>query len=70
MLESMEAMKTALRVLTAINERRYPDPEDVHALRRYAPNAASLPVDELACEVIQQAMKVRAKIRGSSATDS
>jgi hypothetical protein len=47
------AMKTALRVLTAYTEKRQPDPEDVAALRHYAPHLANLPMDELACELIK-----------------
>ena len=53
-------MKTALRVLTAITERRAPDTTDVEELRRYAPLLGDAPLDELACDVIQQALKRRA----------
>jgi hypothetical protein len=38
-------METALRVLTAINEKHHPDVDDVHALRTYAgpqPDSMSL----------------------------
>ena len=53
-------MKSALRVLTATIEKRVPDAADVEALRQFAvTQTAGLPPDELACEVIQQAMKRR-----------
>ena len=55
---SIEAMVVATRVLAAINDRRPPQPEDVQVLRKFAPLLAdSLPVDELACAVIQETLK-------------
>jgi len=59
-----EALKTGLRVLTAISHRTEPDAADVQELRRLAPllaDAASL--DEIACDVIQQALKRRSEVR-------
>jgi hypothetical protein len=63
MQQSLAIMKTALRVLTAINEKGAPRPEDVNELRGFAPDSGHLPPDELACEVIQAALKRRAAVR-------
>ena len=52
-----EALKTAVRALTAINERRNPEESDAEALRRFAPVLGNLKAEDLACEVINQAMK-------------
>ena len=62
---SLQAMELALRVLTALTEKRDPDPEDANRLRAIAAVARvrELPLDELACEVIQQALKHRAEVR-------
>jgi hypothetical protein len=66
MQQSLEAMQLALRVLTALTEKRYPDPEDLAHLRQLAPDAAAKKPDELACEVIQNALKHRAAVREKS----
>ena len=63
MVESVEAMQIALRVLTALTEKIAPDPADVEALRRLAPSRDHAHLDELACEVIQQALKRRGDSR-------
>jgi hypothetical protein len=63
MQQSLAAMQTALRVLTALSEKRDPDPADIDALVGYAPLLENLSVDELACDVIQQALKRRAEAR-------
>jgi hypothetical protein len=63
--ESMAALKTALRVLTAISERHEPDQSDLEELRRYLPLLSQAPIDEVACEVIQQSMRIRARIRSA-----
>ena len=64
MQQSYDAMKIALRVLEALTERRYPDSNDVAILRDLAGSPEqSMGVDELACEVIQQALKHRAEAR-------
>jgi len=54
----MNALKTALRVLTAVNDNRPPDPFDVHEVFGYAPLLRGMPVDELACAVVRHAIKV------------
>ena len=60
-------METALRVLTAINAKRHPDPADIDPLRAYAgPLRDGMGVDEFACEVIQQALKRRAAVRAAT----
>jgi hypothetical protein len=60
-------LKLALRVLSAIVEKREPDPKDVKGLRNIAPaNAGTWPLDEMACEVIKQARKRRARAVGKS----
>jgi hypothetical protein len=57
-------MQTALRVLTAITEKRQPDPADVATLHGYAASQdTAMDLDQLACEVIQKAIKRRAKVR-------
>jgi hypothetical protein len=62
MQQKLNDLKTALRVLTAYNDRRNPDQSDVEALRDYAglPADTALEVDELACTVIHQALRLRA----------
>jgi hypothetical protein len=67
---SLEQMKVALRVLTAIRERVHPDPADVEILRKSIgnPELAQKPPDELACDVIQMALKIRAERRKVAAT--
>ena len=64
MQAGLDAMKTALRVLTALTEKREPDPADVTSLRNYAgPQPENVALDEFACTIIQQALKRRAEIR-------
>jgi hypothetical protein len=65
MQESLDAMKLSLRVLSALNEKRDPDPTDVEQLRALAPFVADLPPDELACEVISRALQHRAHVRAA-----
>jgi hypothetical protein len=64
---SSEILELALRVLTAITDKCYPDPADVAALRRLAPFAGPMPVDELACELIQGVLRIRATARVAAA---
>jgi len=59
-------LELALRVLTAVNEYREPEPTDLVQLRRLAPDWASRPTDLLACEVIQRAVQ-RARVVHDSA---
>jgi hypothetical protein len=59
-------MTTALRALGALTERQEPEAKDVAELRRLAPTMDAAPVDELACEVIQQALRTRAQLRAKA----
>jgi hypothetical protein len=66
MQQSFDSMTTALRVLKAVMEKRHPDAADIAALRDLAvPQPQEIDVDELACEVIQKALKRRADARGA-----
>ena len=60
---SNEALRTALRVLTAITDYQDPDIADVEWLRRSAPLLAHEPIDELACNIIRQALQRRAALQ-------
>ena len=65
MQQSFVAMQTALRVLTAITEKRHPDQSDVDALQGFiGSQEQGIGLDELACEVIQRALNRRAIARG------
>jgi hypothetical protein len=55
----LDSMKTALRVLTAIVEKRCPEPADVGDLRRQSSLSADASPDELAWDVMRQALKKR-----------
>jgi len=66
MQQSLAAMQLALRVLAAVTHKRVPDPQDVAELRKLGPQTPrNIPVDELACEVIQLAIKHRALVRAA-----
>jgi hypothetical protein len=66
MQHSLDAMKLAMRVLTTLTEKRHPEADDVAALRALAgPKLQGMPLDELACEVIQAALKNRTAARGA-----
>jgi hypothetical protein len=68
MQESLEAMTTALRVLTALTEKRQPSPLDVDMLRQYAgPQPDGIGLDEYACDVIHRAIRRRSEVRTRSA---
>jgi len=60
---SAEQMTLAIRVLNALTDRHDPDPVDVLKLKSINPSLTDMPLDELACEVIQQALKRRAEVR-------
>lgn len=56
-------MKAALRVLTALSEHREPDQADLDELHWYAPADRERPIDEVACDAIQRALKEREESR-------
>ena len=65
MQESLDAMNAALRVLTAVNEKRQPEAKDVEVLRSLAgPQREGVGMDELACDAVANALKRRAEARG------
>jgi len=53
---SAEVLEIALRVLTAITGHQNPAVADVQFLRSYAPLLAHRADDDLACDVVQQAL--------------
>jgi hypothetical protein len=59
MQEELEALKVALRVLSAFIEHRAPEEADVQALLSHASLSNRRPPDELACEVIQRVLSAR-----------
>jgi hypothetical protein len=61
--ENLDAIETAVRVLTAINQREPPKRADMEALRRYAPLLADNPPDKFAIEIIHEALRRRAVAR-------
>ena len=61
MQDDLLRLRVALRVLTAFMEYREPEDADVQTLHSYAPLTCR-PPDELACEVIQQALIARGRI--------
>ncbi len=63
MQQSLADMQVALRVLTAITDRREPDAADVEQLRRLAPPRKYDSLDEMACDVIRLALKHRDAVR-------
>jgi hypothetical protein len=52
------ALALALRVLTAINEKRYPDEADVDKLREFSNLPAHTAIDQMACQLIEQAIQL------------
>ena len=52
MTDYVAAMKTGLRVLTAITDRGNPASDDVEELRRIAPEFSDLSINDLAFEII------------------
>jgi hypothetical protein len=67
MQQSLAAIRLAIRVLTAITNRQHPASADVEELRRLAQDSSRLPPDELACEVIQGALRRIARVRNEGA---
>ena len=58
--ESYHVLKTALRVISAINEKRGPDPADIERLKTIVgPKPIGVTTDEFTCDVIKKAIKSR-----------
>jgi hypothetical protein len=51
------ALTLALRVLTAINEKRHPDQAEVELLRELSNLPAQTAIDQMACQLIEQAIQ-------------
>ena len=67
MQQSLEVMTTALRVLTALTEKREPDPADIQALEAFVgPKPSDISRDEWVCDAIQSAIKHREAARQKS----
>jgi len=62
--QAAEDIERAVRVLTALTENRFPDPDDVAELRRLVPEAAGKTIEEIVCDVIQNAVKERSAVNG------
>ena len=63
-----DVLMTALRVLTAVVERKEPNPWDVRELRRLSPNVLYVSADELACDVIHRTIEERNGTRTDAAS--
>lgn len=69
MEEELEALKVALRVLAAFNERRAPEDADVQVLLSHTSRSNGRPLDELACEAIYRVLKARGRDFGVAIGD-
>ena len=67
MQDATNALKAALRVVTAITDRRQPDPADVQA-SAYAPQFRDMPLNKLAGAVIRDATDALKAERGKAAS--
>jgi hypothetical protein len=64
MQQSLEAMATALRVLTALTEKREPDSADIQELEAFiGPKPSNIGQDEWVCDAIQSAIRHSQKVR-------
>jgi len=70
MSDDISTMKSAIRVLMAITDRVEPTPTDVAELHRIAPECSDLPLDELACELVQRALKKRGRASGNEMNEA
>jgi hypothetical protein len=66
MRAGIDAIKTATRVLAALTAKQEPD-SDIQALREYDGSTNGRDFDELACDVIQKALRHRAAMRVAGA---
>jgi hypothetical protein len=63
MEQSLNQMRTALRVLTALTQQLSPDAADIETLRLLTTRMPMDSAEELACQAIRQALKRREHIR-------
>ena len=63
MRAGIDAIKTATRVLTALTAEQVPAAADIQSLREYDNSINARELDELACDVIQKALRHRAAMR-------
>jgi hypothetical protein len=64
MEDSTPVLKIAVRVLTAINEKTYPDEADIREIEAIAgTRSPGMSLDEYVCDAIQIALKRRAEER-------
>jgi hypothetical protein len=64
MQQSLEVLTAALRVLTALTEKREPDPGDLQELEAViGPKPSNIGRDEWLCDAIQSAIKHSQKVR-------
>jgi len=57
--QELDEMRLALRVLTALNEKTDPDPNDGVQLCLLVPEMGNADIDQLACEVITRTIWYR-----------
>jgi hypothetical protein len=62
--DSSTTMKAALRALSCAIYGLKPDPEDLGAILRYAPDLAHFELDDLARQVVQRLRAARARAVG------
>ena len=62
--------EVAVRILTAVVEKRQPAVRDVRSLRRSVPLSSDLPIDVLACDVVEQALGSRKPKHATRAGES
>ena len=67
MRAGLDAIKMATRVLAALSAKQEPDPADIQALREYDDSTNGQDLEELACDVIQMALRHRAAMRAAGA---
>src|SRR4051812_45825561 len=64
-----EKTAVAIRVLTAINNRKMPADRDVALLRAYCPDDRDMEPDEMACIVIQRTHQAKKEAREKKRRD-
>lgn len=68
-MQRLDVLRIALRVLGAFRDSRLPDPQDVAVLKLFAPPGKTAhSADELACQVIEHALRDGAAPRFANAS--